>query len=327
LASLHRPALLVRLAVAAAAALATTVAFAQAYPTQPIKFIVPYTTGTGMDTIARVTGSKLAARLGQPVVVENRPGASGNIGAAMVAKAPADGHTLMVTANTMLMAASIYRNVPYDVLQDFTPITMAAYGTMALVATTKSGIDSVDTLIRRAKAEPNKITYGSPGIGTPHHLAMELFKDVSATEILHVPYKGTAGAVTDLLAGQIDLMFFPVHTAAPHVKSGKMKALAVGSAKRHPAAPDVPTLKELGVPNVEVEAWYAFFGPKDLPAPILEKLSGELRSILGEAEVRDMLNKSGLDTASSTPQELKAIVERDFPRWAAVIKKNNITAE
>jgi tripartite-type tricarboxylate transporter receptor subunit TctC len=312
---------------AVASAILATNAYAQAYPSQPIKFIVPYTQGTGMDTIARVTGAKLAARLGQPVVVENRPGASGNIGAAMVAKAPADGHTLMVSANTMLMAASTYKNVPYDVLQDFAPITMAAYGTMALVATTKSGVDSVPALVQRAKANPNKMTYGSPGVGTPHHLAMELFKDVAGIEVLHVPYKGTAGAVTDLLGGQIDLMFFPVHTAAPHVKSGAMKALAVGSAKRHPAAPDVPTLKEVGVPNVEVEAWYAFFGPKNLPAPILQKLNSELRAILAEPDVRDMLNKSGLDIESSTPAELKAIMERDFPRWAAVISKNKITVE
>jgi tripartite-type tricarboxylate transporter receptor subunit TctC len=261
------------------------------------------------------------------VVVENRPGASGNIGAAMVAKAPADGYTLMVSANTMLMAASIYNNVPYDVLQDFTPITMAAYGTMALVAGTKSGVDSVQALVQRAKANPNKLTYGSPGVGTPHHLAMELFKDVAGIEILHVPYKGTAGAVTDLLGGQIDLMFLPVHTAAPHVKAGTIKSLAVGSAKRHPAAPDVPTLKEAGVPNVEVEAWYAFFGPKNLPAPILQKLNGELRAILAEPDVRDMLNKSGLDIESSTPAELKVIMERDFPRWAAVIRKNKITLE
>jgi tripartite-type tricarboxylate transporter receptor subunit TctC len=300
---------------------------AQSYPNQPIKFVVPYTPGTGMDTIARVTGPRLAARLGQPVVVENRAGASGNIGADLVARAPADGHTLMVTANTMLMAASIYKNVPYDVQSDFTPITMAAYGTMALVATTKSGIDSIQTLVARAKAAPNKMTYGSPGIGTPHHLAMELFKDVTNTQILHVPYKGTAGAVTDLLGGQIELMFFPVHTAMPHVKAGKMKALAVGSAKRHATAPDVPTLNEAGVPNVEVEVWYAFFGPKNLPVAVLTLLNKELRAILDDAEVRAALNKSGLDTESSTPEELRKIVGRDFPRWAAVIKKNNITAE
>jgi tripartite-type tricarboxylate transporter receptor subunit TctC len=318
---------MLRIVAAAALALATTGAFGQAYPTQPIKVIVPYTPGTGMDTIARVTGTKLSARLGQPVVVENRPGASGNIGAALVAKSPADGHTLMVSANTMLMAASIYKNVPYDVLEDFTPVTMAAYGTMALVATAKSGIDSVQDLIQRAKAAPGKITYGSPGIGTPHHLAMELFKDVTGTRILHVPYKGTAGAVTDLLAGQIDLMFFPVHTAAPHVKAGKMKALAVGSAKRHPAAPDVPTLKEVGVQNVDVDVWYAFFGPKNLPAPILQKLNGELRAILAEPEVRETLDKAGLETSSSSPAELKAIMQRDFPRWAAVIRKNNNTAD
>jgi tripartite-type tricarboxylate transporter receptor subunit TctC len=312
---------------AVASVLFASATFAQSYPFQPIKVIVPYTPGTGMDTIARVTGTKLAARLGQPVVVENRPGASGNIGAAMVAKAPADGHTLMVSANTMLMAASIYKSVPYDVVQDFTPITMAAYGTMALVASTSSGIDSIPALVQRAKANPGKMTYGSPGVGTPHHLAMELFKDVTGTEILHVPYKGTAGAVTDLLAGQIDLMFFPVHTAAPHVKAGKLKALAVGSARRHPAAPDVPTLREVGVPNVEVEAWYAFFAPKGLPPQILERLNSELRTILAEPDVRDTLNKSGLDISSSTPAELRTIVEQDFPRWAAVIRKNNITME
>jgi tripartite-type tricarboxylate transporter receptor subunit TctC len=315
--------------ILAAAVLALTggPALAQNYPSQPIKFIVPYTPGTGMDTIARVVGPRLSTRLGQPVVVENRAGASGNIGADLVARSPADGHTLMVSANTMLMAASIYKSVPYDVLHDFTPITMAAYGTMALVATAKSGIDSVPTLIARAKGAPNKMTYGSPGIGTPHHLAMELFKDVTGTQILHVPYKGTAGAVTDLLGGQIELMFFPIHTAMPHVKAGKMKALAVGSAKRHAAALDIPTLKEVGVPNVEVEAWYAFFGPKNLPPTILTHLNTELRAILAEPEVTAALNKSGLDTESSTPEALGKIVERDFARWAAVIKKNNITAE
>jgi tripartite-type tricarboxylate transporter receptor subunit TctC len=204
---------------------------------------------------------------------------------------------------------------------------MAAYGTMALVASTSSGVDSIPALVQRAKANPGKMTYGSPGVGTPHHLAMELFKDVTGTEVLHVPYKGTAGAVTDLLAGQIDLMFFPVHTAAPHVKAGKLKALAVGSARRHPAAPDVPTLREVGVPNVEVEAWYAFFAPKGLPPQILDRLNSELRTILAEPDVRDTLNKSGLDISSSTPAELRTIVEQDFPRWAAVIRKNNITME
>lgn len=317
------------LAAAATAVLvaAGSSALAQSYPSQPIKFVVPYSPGTGMDTIARVTGNKLSARLGQPVVVENRPGASGNIGADFVARAPADGHTLMVSANTMLMAASIYKHVPYDVMRDFTPITMAAYGTMALVATAKSGIDSVPALIARAKAAPDKLTYGSPGIGTPHHLAMELFKDVTGTRILHVPYKGTAGAVTGLLGGEIEMMFFPVHTAMPHVKAGKMRALAVGSAKRHASAPDVPTLKEVGVPNVEVEAWYAFFGPKNLPSAILTKLNTELRAILAEPDVMQALNKSGLDTESSTPEELRKVMQRDFPRWAAVIKKNNITAD
>ncbi len=313
--------------VTAVLAAAGTSALAQNFPSQPIKFVVPYSPGTGMDTIARIVGAKLSARLGQPVVVENRPGASGNIGAALVARAPADGYTLMVNANTMLKAASIYKNVPYDVLNDFTPITMAAYGTMVLATTTKSGIDTVPALIARAKAAPNKLNYGSPGIGTPHHLAMVLFQDVTGTQILHIPYKGSAGAVTDLLAGQIEMMFFPVHTAMQHMKAGKIKALAVGSAKRHASAPDIPTLEEVGVPNVEVEVWYAFLGPKNLPAPILALLNKELRAILAEPDVIQVLNTAGLDTGSSTPEELRKVMQRDFSRWAAVIKKNNITAE
>ena len=302
-------------------------AFAQSYPTRPIMVIVPFTPGTGMDNIARVAGRRLSERLGQPVVVENKPGASGNIGADQVAKAAPDGHTLMVSANTMLMAASMYKNVPFSAMNDFAPITLAAYGQLLLCANPKAPFSSVQDLIARAKANPGKLTYASPGVGTPHHLAMELFKDVTGTNIRHVPYKGTAGAVTDLLSGQVELMFFPIQTAASHVKAGRIRALAVGSAKRHHSMPDVPTLKELGVDGVEVEAWYAFWAPKNTPQPVIAKLNQELRSILAEKEVRETLDKTGLDTESSTPEELRKLMEKDFPRWAAVIKKNNITAE
>jgi tripartite-type tricarboxylate transporter receptor subunit TctC len=302
-------------------------ALAQNYPSQPIKVVVPFTPGTGMDNIARIAGRKLSERLGQPVVVENRPGASGNIGADVVAKSAADGHTLMVTANTMLMAASMYKNVPFDAMNDFAPITLAAYGSLLLTSNPKAPFATVPELIAKAKASPGKLTYASPGIGTPHHLAMELFKDVTGTDILHVPYKGSAGAVTDLLSGQVDMMFFPIQTAYSHVKAGKLRALAVGSAKRHQSVPEVPTLKELGVEGVEVEAWYAFFAPKNTPQPIVARLNSELRAILAEKDVREILEKAGLDTTSSTPEELRKLMDKDFPRWAAVIKKNNISAD
>ena len=302
-------------------------AFAQAYPAQAIRIIVPFTPGTGMDIIARTVGPKLSERLGQPVIIENKPGASGNIGAEMVARSAPDGYTVMITANTMLIAASLYRNVPYNPLTDFAPISLAAWGTLMLVANPGTNIDGVADLIARAKAQPGKITYGSPGIGTPHHMSMELFKDLTGTNLLHVPYKGSAGAVTDLLSGQINVMFLPIHVAMPYVKAGRLKALAVGSARRHPNAPDLPTLQETGVRGAEVDMWYAFMAPKGTPAPSVAKLDAELRSILAEPEIKANFDKQGMDAASSTPDELNALMRRDYARWAAVIKKNNITAE
>jgi tripartite-type tricarboxylate transporter receptor subunit TctC len=300
---------------------------AQNYPTQPIKFIVPFTPGTGMDTIARAVGPKLAERLGQPVVVENKPGASGNIGAESVAHAKPDGHTLLVSANTMLIAANLYKNVPYDPLTDFAPISLAAWGTLMLVANPKTKFNTVEEFVAQAKRDPGKINYGSPGVGTPHHMAMELFKDLTHSNLVHVPYKGTAGAVTDVLSGQINVMFLPIHVAMPHVKAGKLKALAVGGLKRHPAAPDVPTLEEMGVKGAEVDVWYGFLAPKGTPAPILSKLNSELRSILVQPEVKDVLEKQGMDATSSTPQEMQSLMRRDYARWGEVIKKNNITAD
>ncbi len=313
--------------LALCAAILSCSASAQTWPSQPIKFIVPFTPGTGMDMIARTVGPKLSERLGQPVVVENKPGASGNIGAEAVARAAPDGYTVMVTANTMLIAANLYRNVPYDPLTDFTPISLAAWGTLLLAANPKTNINSVAELIARAKADPGKLTYASPGIGTPHHMSMELFKDLTGTELLHVPYKGSAGALTDLLSGEVNVGFVPIHVAMPHIKAGRLKALAVGSAKRHPNAPDLPTLQELGIKGAEVDMWYAFLAPKGTPAPVVTKLDAELRSILSLPEIKAGFDKQGMDAASSTPDELNTLMRRDYARWAAIIKKNNITAQ
>ena len=300
---------------------------AQTWPGQTIKIIVPFTPGTGMDTIARTVSPKLSERLGQSVVVQNTPGASGNIGADNVAKATPDGYTLLMGANTMLMASQLYKNVPFNPVDDFSSVSMAAYGTLMLVANPKTGIKSMQELIAQAKAKPGSVVYGSPGIGTPHHMAMELFKSKTQLFVLHVPYRGTAGYVTDLLAGELMVGFLPVHVAQGFVNSGKLTALAIGGATRHPVAPTVATFDELGVKDVNVDMWYAFFAPNKTPAPVVSRLNTEIAAIMKLPEVRAVLNKAGLDAASSTTGELTTTVKQDYQRWGAVIKRNGITAD
>ena len=303
-------------------------ALAQAsYPNQTIKIIVPFTPGTGMDTIARVVAPRLSERLGQPVVVQNQPGASGNIGADTVAKSPADGYTVLMGANTMLMASQMYKNASFDPVKDFAPVSMAAYGSLMLVANPKTGIKSLAELIKEAKAKPGAISFGSPGVGTPHHMAMELFKLESSTFMLHVPYRGSAGYTQDLLGGELNVGFLPVHIAQGMVKSGRLNALAVGSPKRHPVAPDVPTFDEVGVKRIDVDLWYAFFVPSKTPAPVITRLNTEMAAILRQAEVKEILGKAGMDASASTPAELTAIVAKDYPRWGTVIRTKQISAD
>lgn len=297
------------------------------WPAQTIKFIVPFTPGTGMDMIARIVAPRLSTRLGQAVIVENKAGASGNIGADYVAKAAPDGYTLMVGANTMLMAANLYKNVPFDPMADFSSISLAAWGTLMLVTNPKTGITSVADLLAKAKAAPGKLTYGSPGIGTPHHMAMELFKDLTGSDLLHIPYKGSAGAVVDILAGSIDLMFIPIHVGMPHVKAGRLKALAVGSPKRHHMEPELPTLQEQGIKGGEVDMWYAFYAPKGTSPAIVSRLNTELRAILAMPEVKTAFENQGMDAASSSSADLVSLMQKDSVRWTAIIKKNNISAE
>jgi tripartite-type tricarboxylate transporter receptor subunit TctC len=299
---------------------------AQAWPTQSVRIIVPFTAGTGMDTIARAVGPRLSERLGQPVVIVNQPGASGNIGADAVAKAT-DGHTLLMGANTMLMASQMYKSVPFNPVKDFAPISMAAYGTLMLVAHPKTGIKSMADLTAQAKARPGGISFGSPGVGTPHHMAMELFKVQANLFMLHVPYRGTAGYTQDLLAGELNVGFLPVHIAQGFVRDGKLNALAVGSAKRHPVAPAVATFEEQGVKGVEVDLWYAFFAPAKMPAPVVARLNTEIANIVRSNEVKDLLGRAGMDASASTVDELIQLTQKDYPRWGAVIKRNGLSAE
>jgi tripartite-type tricarboxylate transporter receptor subunit TctC len=292
-----------------------------------IRIVVPFTPGTGMDTIARTVQPRLSEKLGVPVVVQNMPGASGNIGADFVAKAAADGNTILMGANTMLIASQLYKNTPFNPVKDFAPVSMSAYGSLMLVAHPKTEIKSVKDLVRVATSRPGHLSFGSPGVGTPHHMAMELFKLETKLFMLHVPYRGSAGYTQDLLGGELMVGFLPVHVAQGFVKSGRLNALAVGSNKRHPVAPDVPTFVELGYKDIDVDLWYAFFVPVKTPASVVTKLNSEFASILQQANVRDVLGKAGLDASTSTPEELATIVNKDYPRWGRVIQLKGIVGE
>jgi tripartite-type tricarboxylate transporter receptor subunit TctC len=300
---------------------------AQTWPTQPIKIIVPFTAGTGMDTIARAVAPKLSDKLGQPVVVQNMAGASGNIGADVVAKASPDGYTVLMGANTMLMASQLYKNVPFNPTKDFSSVSLAAWGTLMLVSNPKTGIKTVNDLVSQAKAKPGFINFGSPGIGTPHHMAMELFKAKTNLFMLHVPYRGTAGYTQDILSGEIMVGFLPVHIAQGFVSAGKLNALAVGSPKRHPVAPNVATFTEVGIKDIEVDLWYAFFAPSKTSALVVNRLNSEISAILKLPEISDLLKRAGMDASASTTDELTQLVQKDYPRWGEVIRRNGITAE
>ena len=296
------------------------------YPSRPIKLIVPFTPGTGIDILARVWGQKLQERLKNPVVIENRPGASGNIGTEAVAKAPADGYTLLMTATTLVQSAVLYKNVPYDP-RAMTPIGLAAIGNLSLVANPAVPARNVNDLVALVKSQPGRFNYASPGNGTPHHLAMELLKLHFGLHIVHVPYKGTAGAVTDLLGGQIQLMFLPVHVALPLVQSGKLAMLASGGAQRSPVTPDVPSLAESGVKDIDVDIWYALLGPAGLPPDVVALLNGELAAILRDPEVRAGLLKQGLNPVTGPPAELAKLIETDLERWGRVVREARIAAD
>jgi len=293
----------------------------------PIKLIVPFTPGTGIDLIARQVGPKLAERLGRPVVVENRTGASGNLGTEAVVRAAADGSTLLVTVNTLVMNRALYPNLAFDPVRDLDPVSITSWGQLVLVAHPKTGIASAKDLIARAKARPGALNYGSPGNGTPHHLAMELVKSQAQVFITHIPYRGTGPAVTDLLGGQIDLMFLPIHVSLQHVKAGSLRALAISSDKPHPLLPDVPPLRELQLGSLDVDMWYGVLAPKGTPRPLVERLNAELKTILALPEVKNAFETQGMTPAHSSPQEFGALIERDAQRWAQVIKAQRITAD
>jgi len=301
---------------------------AQAWPEHPITLVVPYTPGTGIDLIARQLAAHLPAALGQPVVVSNVPGASGNIGSEKAAHAKPDGYTLLVQVSTLVMNRSLYKSLPYDPVADFAPVTLTSWGTLVLVTNPQlQKAASVEQVVSATKSQPGKLTYATPGVGTPHHLSMALFMQSTGTEMLHVPYKGTAGAVTDLLGGRIDFMFLPAHVALQHIQAGKLKAIATGSAKRLPQLPEVPTLAEAGVTADSVDMWYGVLAPKGTPADVIARLGKEIAAVLKVPAVASAFETQGMVPATSTAEEFGALVAKDAERWATVVKRGGISAD
>jgi tripartite-type tricarboxylate transporter receptor subunit TctC len=298
-----------------------------AWPSKPIKVVVPFTPGTGIDVLARTLGQKLTERLGQPVVIDNKPGASGNIGTGSAATAEPDGYTLLMTVNTFVSNPSLYKSVPYDAVKSFVPVAPAAVGALTFAVHPSFPAKTLAETVKLLKVNPGKYTYASPGNGTPQHLAMELLKLNTGTDILHVPYKGSAGAITDLLAGEVQMMILPVHSALSHAKAGRLRMLAVAQPKRAAIAPDVPTFGEQGVLHSEVDLWYGLMAPAGTPASVVTKLNSEINAILAMPDVRESLDKQGLIPTPGRPEALGTLVKDDFVRWAKTIKQAKIAAD
>ncbi len=316
------------LAAALVMAACSPAALAQSVAAQaPLKLIVPFTPGTGIDLIARTLGPKLSQRLNRPVVVENRVGASGNIGTEAVVRAAPDGATLLVSVNTLVMNRGLYPGLGYDAVKDLAPVSLTSWGQLLLVTHPQSGYKTATELVNAARRQPGRINYASPGVGTPHHLSMELFKNTAKVFLTHIPYRGTGPAVTDLLGGQVDAMFLPIHVALPHIRSGRLVALGIGSDKRHPLLPELPTLAEAKAGNVNVDMWYGIFAPKGTPADIVNLYNREINQLLTGEDVKKAFLSQGMDPSSSTPQAFGQLVERDAERWARLIKDQGIKAD
>ena len=296
-----------------------------AYPSRPIKIIVPFTPGTGIDILARTLGERMGQDLKTSVVVENRPGASGNIGTETVAKSAPDGYTLLMTANTIVLNRSLFKSIPYDPIKDFTPVAPLAIGRLALVTNASVPAKTVAEFVALAKRQPAKLNYGSPGNGTPHHLAMELFKSKTGIDVVHVPYKGSAGAVSDLLGGQINVMFLPVHVALPYVESGKLNMLAAGGNARASVTPNVPSLAEAsGVRDVDTDIWYGLYAPAGTPQNVVSTLNREVNALLKSSDVADTLGKQGLQPTGGTVDQLAQVTKTDLDRWSIVVRDAKI---
>ncbi|SDP71290.1 Tripartite-type tricarboxylate transporter, receptor component TctC [Ralstonia sp. 25mfcol4.1] len=300
---------------------------ADAYPAKPVTLIVPWAAGGSTDILARVLSEHLTKSLGQPVIVDNKPGASGNIGSAMVARAQPDGYTLLIgSMSTHAMNPALMANMPFKGVEDFTPLGLLAYVTNTMVVHPSVPANNVKELIAYARANPGKLAYASAGPGSTNHLSAVLFEKMAGIQMLHVPYKGGAPAVVDTVAGQTQLLFSAGTQTLPHVKAGKLKLLAVTEAKRSPLLPNVPTVGET-IPGYELSVWYGAFGPKNMPPALVARLNTEINRVMSLPEVKAKMDAIGVETATSTPQEFGKILRRDADRYGKLIKDLGIHGE
>ena len=307
---------------------ASAAAFAQTYPSKPIRLIVPFPPGGSADILARAIGQKAGEGLGQPFVVENRPGAGTAIGADALAKSAPDGYAVMIgTVSSHAINPALNPKLPYDPLKDFTPVSLVATIPFAMIVHPSVPAKDVQEFIALAKAKPGSLNYSSAGNGTSNHLAGELLKSMARVDIVHVPYKGSAPALNDLIAGQVSLMFDLVLTAAPHVKSGAVRGLAVTGAQRSSALPELPTVAESGVPGYEVSAWFGIFAPAGLAQPVVQRLNAEFVKGLQQPDLRQRLASQGAEPLTSTPDEFGNYLRSEIAKWAKVVKESGMKVD
>ena len=301
--------------------------FAQAYPSKPVRIISPFAPGGGNDTICRIIAPRLGENLKQQVIIDSRPGANGIVGTEVAARSAPDGYTIILIPSGHAVNVSLYKKLPYDSITDFTPITLVATSPLILVMHPTVPVKNVKELIAFAKARPGQLTYSSAGVGASAHLAGALFETMTGTKMVHVPYKGSALALTDLIGGQVSLSFSTSASAMPHVRSGRLRALAGTGAARSPALPDLPTVAESGAPGYEASLWYGFVGPARMPAEIVQRLNSEIVAVLKLPEVRDRLANEGVEARSTTPEEFAKLLMSDLKRWANVIARAGVRVE
>ena len=309
--------------------LATSVpALAQEWPVKTIRWIVPFPPGGAMDVIARSLADKSSKTLGQAIVIENKPGAGGNIGAELVARSDADGYTMLITSIGMATNKFLYPKLPYDPVKDFSPVSLIAVVPNVLVTnSTQPNVKTVTELIANAKAQPGKLTYASAGNGTSIHLAGEVFTSLAKIDMQHIPYKGSGPAVTDLIGGQVNYMFDSITSAKPHIASGKLRPIGLTTIKRSKSLPGVPTIAESGLPGYDVTPWFAVFLPANTPKSIVKKLNMALVSSMESAEIKDKFENIGAEPVGSSPEELAKYLNKEIERWGKVITANNIKSD
>ncbi len=316
------------LALALPATFASTAVHADNWPSRPIRWVVPFPPGGAMDAIARALGDKAGKSLGQSFVIDNRPGAGGNIGADVVAKSPGDGYTLMITSIGMATNKYLYKQLSYDPVRDFAPVSLLAVVPNVLVTNnTQPNVKTVRDVIAAAKAQPGKLTYASAGNGTSIHLAGEMFTAMAGIDMLHIPYKGSGPAVTDLLGGQVNYMFDSITSSKPFIDSGKLRAIAVTTAKRSSTLPNVPTVAESGLPGYEVSPWFAVFMPASTPKPIVQKMHKALIDAMNSPDVKKKFETIGAEPIGSTPEQLATHLNSEMTRWGKLIAERKIVAD